>query len=433
MREVDLNRYPSKIEFSHEVEDLIKGESLDGISTVGRILGNAEQGFVLYHNGFYIPMSISGEPSVEAGDVVRVVGDYTTDNGPKINAKDLSLCSKNNMGIPSTEVPEKYGGLNMLLNKDKRETVLLRSKIVKEVRSFLDGKGFIEVETPVLQYYPDSAPVPTFNTTYEDTGHVYHLRICPEEYIKRLTLGIDRVYEVAKCFRNSEKSSKHSPEFTMVEFYASFLTYQDMMNLTEELFEGTALKLMGDTKLKFGEYEIDLKRPWERISVREAGIKFYGVDPLSMSKEELRDFLGVDGDLSMENLLTIFIEERLENRFVQPTFLTNHPLIGVPDKPDVRDKTTRERAEAFIARGFELANLGSINNDPDFLRAHNTNNLINKFGQDYVAQYLDLDFLFEVEHGLPPLACCGIGIDRLTMLLSNKTNINDAIAYPFRT
>lgn len=434
MREIDLIRYPSGVEFTHKVEDLVKGESINDIATVGRILGNSEQGFVLYHNGSYIPLNFPGNPPLEVGGVVRIFGDYKIINGPEINVKNVSLCSKNSRDLPRTDdVPEKYGGLRLLLDKEKRETITLRSRVLKEVRSFLESRGFLEVETPILQYYPDSAPIPTFSTKDDQTGHEYHLRICPEEYLKRLTLGLDRVYEIAKCFRNSEKSARHSPEFTMLEFHGSFLTHKDMMNLTEELFESVALKIKGSTMFSFGEHEIDLKRPWERISVREAGLKFYGFDPLNKSKKELQDFLAITEDLSIDRLLTIFIESKLESKFIQPTFLTNFPLgVGVPDKPDVNDKATRERAEAFIARGFELANLGSINNDPDFLRNHNTQNLINKFGLERVAQYLDQDFLFEMEYGLPPLACCGIGIDRLVMLLSNKTNINDTIVYPFR-
>jgi lysyl-tRNA synthetase class 2 len=130
----------------------------------------------------------------------------------------------------------------------------------------------------------------------------------------------------------------------------------------------------------------------------------------------------------------LFIESKIENRFIQPTFLTNHPLdVGVPDKPDINDRLTRERAEVFVAKGFELANLGSINNDPKFLRNHNMWNLTNKFGKEPVDKYLDEDFLFEMEYGLPPLAGCGIGIDRLVMLLSGKDNINDTIIYPFKT
>lgn len=434
MREVDLGNYPSKVEFSHKIEDLRNGESINDISTVGRVLGNSEQGYFLYHNGLNIRIDfLKDSPPINPGDVVLVRGDYKSGDNPTIIVKDMSLCSKCVKEFPKSDVSEEYGGLNLLLSKEKRETIILRSRIIKNIRSFLDNKGFLEVETPILQYYPDSAPVPTFSTKYNETGHEYHLRICPEEYLKRLTLGLDRVYEIGKCFRNSDKSFKHSPEFTMLEFYGSFLTYEDMMNLTEELVESLALELKGKTEMNFSGYKIDVKRPWQRISVREAGVKFYGFDPVNISIEELKEFLGIKEEIPKNKLLTLFIEKKLENLFIQPTFLTNYPVgIGVPDKTNINDRLTTEGAEAFIAKGVELANLGSINNDPKFLEKHNTQNIIDKFGLTYVDQYLDRDFLYEMEFGLPPLACCGIGIDRLTMLLTDKHDINETIIYPFK-
>jgi len=434
MREVDLGNYPSKVEFSHKIEDLMQGKSIDGISTVGRVLGNSEQGYFLYNNSLNIRIDfLKDSPSINPGDVVLVMGDYKSGDNPTIIVKDMSLCSKCVKEFPKSDVSEEYGGLNLLLSKERRETIILRSRIIKSIRSFLDNKGFLEVETPILQYYPDSAPVPTFSTKYNETGHEYHLRICPEEYLKRLTLGLDRVYEIGKCFRNSDRSFKHSPEFTMLEFYGSFLTYEDMMNLTEELVESLTLELKGKTEMNFSGYKIDVKRPWQRISVREAGIKFYGFDPVNISIEELKEFLGIKEEIPRNKLLTLFIEQKLENLFIQPTLLTNYPVgIRVTDKTNIKDRLTKEGAEVFIAKGVELANLGSINNDPKFLEKHNSQNIIDKFGPTYVDQYLDRDFLYEMEFGLPPLACCGIGIDRLTMLLTDKHDINETIIYPFK-
>jgi len=388
----------------------------------------------LYNNSLNIRIDfLKDSPSINPGDVVLVMGDYKSGDNPTIIVKDMSLCSKCVKEFPKSDVSEEYGGLNLLLSKERRETIILRSRIIKSIRSFLDNKGFLEVETPILQYYPDSAPVPTFSTKYNETGHEYHLRISPEEYLKRLTLGLDRVYEIGKCFRNSDRSFKHSPEFTMLEFYGSFLTYEDMMNLTEELVESLTLELKGKTEMNFSGYKIDVKRPWQRISVREAGIKFYGFDPVNISIEELKEFLGIKEEIPRNKLLTLFIEQKLENLFIQPTFLTNYPVgIGVPDKTNINDRLTKEGAEVFIAKGVELANLGSINNDPKFLEKHNSQNIIDKFGPTYVDQYLDRDFLYEMEFGLPPLACCGIGIDRLTMLLTDKHDINETIIYPFK-
>ena len=433
--EVNLDHYPSDSELSKKLEDLLSGESQSDITTAGRVLRRENGSLALYHNGVEIELeSNNGLSNLNTGDVVKVRGDYVqADHRRRFVAREAALCSKCINPLPDEVKSESTGGINLLINPDKRDTILLRSRALKTIRSFLDTNGFVEVETPVLQYYPDSAPVSTFKTEYNGKGHEYHLRICPEEFLKRLTLGFDRVYEIAKCFRNSDRSKKHNPEFTMLEFYAAFTTFEDTMALTEQLVEKVALETKGTTKLKFKGYEVDVKTPWERISVQEAARTNYGFDILNASDEDLRKILGITENLPKGVLLTKFIEDKLEGLFVHPTFLTYYPLgVGAPDKPSRKYPGTMERCEAFVARGFELANLGSINNDPLFLDQHNRNNLVNKFGEGNVERYLDKDFLYEVGFGLPPLACSGIGIDRLVMLLANKDDIKDTIAYPFK-
>ena len=433
--EVNLNHYPSDLEFGKKLEDLLAGESQLDVTTAGRVLRKTDGRLVLYHSGSEVILETNNElDNLSIGDVIKVRGDYVqTGNQRRFVAKEATLCSKCINLLPDEVKSESTGGLNLLLNPDKRETILLRSNALKTIRSFLDANGFVEVETSILQYYPDSAPVSTFKTEYNRKGHEYHLRICPEEFLKRLTLGLDRVYEIAKCFRNSDRSKKHNPEFTMLEFYAAFTTFENTMVLTEQLVEKVALETKGTTKLKFKGYEIDVKTPWERVSVQDAARENYGFDLLSASDEDLKKVLGTSEDLPRRALLTKFIEDKLEGLFIHPTFLTYYPLgVGAPDKPSRKYPGTMERCEAFVARGFELANLGSINNDPLFLDRHNRNNLVNKFGEGYVERYLDRDFLYEVGFGLPPLACSGIGIDRLVMLLANKDDIKDTIAYPFK-
>ena len=433
--EVNLDHYPSDAELSKKLEDLLAEESQSDITTAGRLLRRENGSLALYHNGAEIELeSNNGLSNLNTGDVVKVRGDYVqADHRRRFVAREATLCSKCINPLPDKVKSESTGGINLLINPDKRDTILLRSRALKTIRSFLDTNGFVEVETPVLQYYPDSAPVSTFKTEYNGKGHEYHLRICPEEFLKRLTLGFDRVYEIAKCFRNSDRSKKHNPEFTMLEFYAAFTTFEDTMALTEQLVEKVALETKGTTKLKFKGYEVDVKTPWERISVQEAARTNYGFDILNASDEDLRKILGITENLPKGVLLTKFIEDKIEGLFIHPTFLTYYPLgVGAPDKPSRKYPGTMERCEAFVARGFELANLGSINNDPLFLDQHNRNNLINKFGESNVEKYLDRDFLYEVGFGLPPLACSGIGIDRLVMLLANKDDIKDTIAYPFK-
>lgn len=417
------------------LEEIIKNTSSENIMTVGRLLKKRGGGLILYHNGYEIELEASDAlRNFSIGDVVRVRGDYIqAENQRKFVAREATLLSKCINPLPDEVRSDAAGAINLLIEPEKRETILLRSKVLKTIRSFLDEKGFVEVETPILQYYPDIAPVPTFKTSYDGNGHEYHLRICPEEFLKRLTLAFDRVYEIARCFRNSDRSKKHSPEFTMLEFHAAFATYEDMMQLTEQLIESVALATKGTTELSFRGYEIDVKTPWKRVSVQDAAKENFGIDVLHTSEEELKKLLGITEDLPREVLLTKFIEDKLETMFVQPTFLTHYPLgIGAPDKPSKLYPGTMERCEAFIAKGFEIANLGSINNDPSFLERHNKNNLRRKFGEDYIEKYLDKDFFYDIGFGLPPLACSGIGVDRLVMLLANKDNINDTIIYPFK-
>jgi len=428
----DLSKYPSKVSFSHKLEDLATRNSLSNISTIGRLYRAGNSYFISY-KGIDVKLNVKNKnlKDLSDGDLILVKGDYDNIDMPSIQVRDIILCSKCINAIPK-EVSKDYGGLNLLLNKRKKETILFRAMMLKKIREILCEQGFIEVETPILQYYPDSAPVATFSTRYSDGKHDYHLRICPEEYLKRLILGIDKVYEIAKCFRNSDKSKTHSPEFTMLEFYSAFTTYENMMNITEELIEFLALQLNGTTKLNFRGCIVDVKKPWKRISVRDAGVKYCGFDPLIASPEKLRKCLGTTEDIPKESLLKKLIKDKLEPVFEQPTFLTNYPIgVGAPDKTCKDDPLTNERAEVFLANGFELANLGSINNDPVFLERHNRKNLLNKFGADVVDGYLDKNFLYELGFGLPPLACSGIGIDRLVMLLRNIDDINDTIVYPF--
>ena len=432
--ETNLNQYPARVSFSHNLKQLLKKkESISEISVVGRIMRDHQNHWFLYEDGIRVKINLNESvPSINEGDYVVVRGSYHHKDEPCLVAyqiKPCSICAVSTRGLRNLE---GMGGLELILDSEKRENIILRSKAIKKIRSFLDGQGFVEVETPILRYFPSVSSI-QMTTNSIINRHKYFLRGSPERHILRLALSLPKFYEIGKCFRDKECDSTHSPEFTMLEFYSTFKDYRDMMTMTEKLIEEVAIECRGTTKLFFNGYNIDVKSPWEKITVREAGIKFYGIDLIEAPDYEIKKFLGIKEDVTRSILLKRFIEEKLERLFIQPTFLMDYPLgVGAPDKPNETDPRTMERAEGFLARGLELVNLGTLNNDYQFLREHYTKNIERKYGADKIAEYLDEDFLYEIGCGIPPLACSGIGIDRLIMVLTGEKHINRVICYPFK-
>jgi len=432
--EVNLNNYPARVNFSHNLKRLLDERgNRSGVSLVGRMLLDDQNQWSLYEDGVRLRINLNGsKPNINEGDYVVVRGNYFQEGGPYLVAEKIEPCSRSIVSPQIHQNPEALGGLELLTDQKKRENILLRSKMMKKIRSFLDDQDFVEVETPHLRYFP-SASSKQMTTKSRINGHEYFLRGSPEKHILRLALSLPKFYEIGKCFRDGECDSTHSPEFTMLEFYSTFKDYNDMMGITEKLVEQTALETRGTTKLSFRGHDIDVKCPWKRVTVREAGIQGYNLDPIEASDSEIKKLLGIKEDIPRDVLLTRFIEERLERLFIQPTFLTNYPLgVGAPDKTDEFDRKTMERSEGFIAGGLELVNLGTLNNDPLFLRKHYTEHIERRYGPDKAREFLDEDFLFEVGSGIPPLACSGIGLDRLAMLLTGENNINRVICYPFK-
>jgi len=438
MNEIDLSRYPS----GNQVRDLYQRverlESLCGKSgpllTLGRIFLD-KGSYIVYDRGVQARLNLSSKLNgiISEGDLVFVEGNYHY-NGRQhsIDVTKIQLCSK--CTHPFSEIKDKnrYTGTSLVLDQDRRKTLIRRANALKAIRSFLDERGFIEVETPILQYYPDSAPVKTFDTGDNPTGHKYHLRICPEEYLKRLNMGLDKVYEMGKCFRNEGNSPKHSSEFTMLEAYEAYTSYEETMKLTEELFQHVALRVNGTTKINFNGVNTDLKAPWPRISVRDAGIKHYGIDIHSISNATLRQ-VTESNEVDRKGLVKLFIEKKIEPLLEHPTFLIDFPVSYITyGKAKDNDPLVVEGAEAFIAGGLEIASAGAVNNDPQTIRAHNIQNLVNKYGSSRVNGHLDEDLLYEMEFGLPPISGVGVGIDRLIMILGGINNIKETQAYPFR-
>ncbi len=432
---VDFTKYPSSMQIaelykkSKTLENLLGNQ--DEVYVRGRLFQKGDK-IVLYDKGTYLDVQFSNGATFSNGDLVIVKGQYSEGNPLRVD--EVNLCARCEENFEDVSDSNRYTGTSLVLSDERRRALALRSNVLKEIRGYLNDRGFIEFETPILQYHPDCAPVPTFKTREDSSGHEYHLKICPEEFIKRLAFGFDKIYDLGKCFRNGESSEKHSPEFTMLEAYETFSTFEDSMKLTERLIEHVAKEVNGTTKVNYNGFEIDFKAPWERISVDEASKKFYGQSVFELSEEDLKKEIRLpNARLKKSDLIRIFMEQKLEPHFIQPTFLTYYPSgSGSPEKNTPGNPQTKEQGEAFVAKGIEIANIGEVNNDPEYLERHNTNNAINKFGVDKIEGNLDKDFLYEMRFGLPPLCGLGIGVDRLIMILGGITDIRKTQAYPFR-
>ena len=334
-------------------------------------------------------------------------------------------------GLTDRESRARQRYLDLATNPDSRRVFLARAAIVREIRTFLDARGFVEVETPMMQPIPGGATARPFLTHHNTLDMDLFLRIAPELYLKRLVVGgLERVYEINRNFRNEGISTQHNPEFTMLEFYCAYAGYEDLMTLTEELVGGVAEKVAGGTALRWGDRTLDLARPWRRLSMRDAVLAHSDVaaDDLSerASLEATARRLGVAdvGRLSSGKLLAEIFEATAEPQLQDPTFILDFPADISPlakRKPSAPDLT--ERFELYVA-GMELANAFTELNDPDDQRCRFEEQV--RVGGGVV----DEDYVLALEHGMPPTAGEGIGIDRLVMVMTDSHSIRDVILFP---
>ncbi len=346
-------------------------------------------------------------------------------------------------------LPEKWHGLtdrearyrqryvDLIVNPDSRDVFLERTKIISGIRSFLDSHGFVEVETPVLQPIYGGAAARPFTTHHNALDQTLFLRIATELYLKRLVVGgFERVYEIGKDFRNEGLDTQHSPEFTMVEFYWAYATYQDLMGFTEELFSTLAREVTGSERVVYQGKEIDFTPPWPRLTIEDAVVRYAGVPrEMTRDREALAEFArsrGIEvaehmgfGKLLME-LVDVFVEPEL----VQPTFLTDFPLEVSPlSRLKDSDPDLVDRFELYVA-GREVANGFSELNDPEDQRSRFQAQVEARAKGDAEAHGMDHDYVRALEYGMPPTAGEGIGIDRLVMLLTDQPAIRDVILFP---
>ena len=383
---------------------------------------------------------------VERGDFVGVRGGmfYTRMGELTLQVEGLSLLSKALYDIPrewyglrDVEARYRQRHLDLIMNGGVRELFAARSRIVSGMRRFLDGRGFLEVETPLIQESYGGASARPFTTYVNGLCETRYLQISPELYLKRLVIGgFNRVYTISKNFRNEEIDSTHNPEFTMMEAYQAYSDYNDMMELAEALISGLAAELRGSTRVEYAGRELDLGRPWRRVTMHEALRQIAGMDVQAMGDDEIAEALrGVDpeshgrlmrGSGYSRGLFTARLFDSLcQRRLLQPTFVTDYPGETSPlCKPHRGDPALIERFELFIA-GMELANAYTELNDPDLQES-----LLEEAVRGTYAHPRDEGYVEALRHGMPPTGGIGIGVDRLVMLLTGSASIKEVILFP---
>ena len=382
----------------------------------------------------------------DIGDIFGITGKvFKTKTGEiSVHAESIRLLSKSLQPLP-----EKFHGLtdtdtryrqryvDLIMNPEVKDTFVKRSKIIKEIRSFLDGRGFMEVETPMLVSNPGGAAARPFETHYNALNEDVKLRISLELYLKRLIVGgLERVYEIGRVFRNEGVDTRHNPEFTLMELYQAYTDYNGMMELTESMFKYLAEKVCGSSRIKYGDIELDFGKPFERITMTECVKKYSGVDFDAIKSDGEAKAVAKEHHLEFEDrhtkgdIVNIFFEEYCEKELIQPTFVMDHPLAISPltkKRPDDPNKV--ERFELFI-NTWEMCNAYSELNDPIDQRERFAMQEAAFAAGDEEAEHTDEDFLNALSIGMPPTGGIGYGIDRLVMLLTDSHAIREVIAFP---
>ncbi len=355
----------------------------------------------------------------------------------RLLSKGLSPLPEKFHGLTNVEMRYRQRYLDLIANSESREVFLKRTRIIKLIRDFLNDRDFLEVETPMMQTIPGGAAARPFVTHHNALSRDLYLRIAPELYLKRLVIGgFERVFEINRNFRNEGISTQHNPEFTMLEFYQAYATFEDLMELTEEMISSIVEELHSTKKIEFQEETLDFTPPWDRISVRDAILKFSdATDEIFSDKAKALSFskelgLKIPEKLSHGKVIAEIFEEVAEKKFKAPTFVTHYPLDVSPlARKNKDDPNVVDRFELIIA-GREIANAFSELNDPIDQRERFLNQVAERAAGDEEAQPMDEDFLTAIEYGMPPTAGEGIGIDRLVMLLTDSPSIRDVILFP---
>lgn len=453
----------TKYDVTHHSADVKENfESLEGqkVSVAGRIMSKRVMGKASFCHiqdlkgdiQSYVSRDSLGEEAykdfkkMDVGDIVGIEGEvFKTKTGEiSVHAESVTLLSKSLQilpekfhGLTNTDTRYRQRYLDLIMNAEVKDTFIKRSKVISCIRKFLDGQGFMEVETPMLVQNAGGAAARPFDTHFNALNEDLHLRISLELYLKRLIVGgLERVYEIGRVFRNEGLDTRHNPEFTLMELYQAYTDYNGMMDLTEKLFRYVAKEVTGSEIITYGEHTMDLSKPFERITMVDAVKKYANVDFNEIKTTEEAKKLADEHHIEYEDrhkkgdILNLFFEEYVEEHLIQPVFVMDHPIEISPltkKKPDNPDYV--ERFEFFM-NGWEMANAYSELNDPIDQRARFAAQEEALAAGDEEANHTDEDFLNALAVGMPPTGGIGYGIDRMVMMMTNSPAIRDVLLFP---
>jgi len=446
----------------HTAEIIEKFDEMEGmqVSIAGRLMSKRVMGKASFFDlrdregkiQLYVTRDDMGEEvykkfkKLDIGDLVGVTGEvFRTQKGEiSVRTNGYTLLSKSLLPLPEkfhglrdTDLRYRQRYVDLIMNPEVKRTFEIRSKVITGIRNYLDSRGYMEVDTPILNTIPGGATARPFITHHNTLDIDMYMRIAPELYLKRLIVGgFERVYEMGRQFRNEGMDVKHNPEFTTMEVYQAYTDYEGMMNLTEDMISTVAQEVLGTTKVTFQGTEIDLSPGWARMTMIESIKKFAGVDfgetTTDEEAEAMAKSVGIEVEKGMKRgeIINLAFEEKVEDNLVQPTFIYEYPVEVSPLAKRYKDNPAfTERFEVFIL-GSEYGNAFSELNDPIDQKGRFMDQVAKREKGDEEANMMDEDFVTALEYGMPPTGGLGIGIDRLVMLLTDSYSIRDVLLFP---
>ncbi|WP_143416246.1 lysine--tRNA ligase [Geobacillus sp. E263] len=470
LREMGIDPFGKRFERTHKAKELfdlyggLSKEELEEkqikVSVAGRIMtkrGKGKAGFAHIQDvtgqiQIYVREDTVGEEQYElfkTSDLGDIIGVYGTVFKTKVGELSIKVSSYEFLTKALRPLPEKYHGLkdveqryrqrylDLIMNPESKNTFITRSRIIQAMRRYLDSHGYLEVETPMMHSIAGGAAARPFITHHNALDMPLYMRIAIELHLKRLIVGgLEKVYEIGRVFRNEGISTRHNPEFTMLELYEAYADFRDIMKLTENLIAHIAQEVLGTTKIQYGEHTVDLTPEWKRLHMVDAIKEYVGVDFWKqMSDEEARELAKEHGveiapHMTFGHIVNEFFEQKVEDKLIQPTFIYGHPVeISPLAKKNPDDPRFTDRFELFIV-GREHANAFTELNDPIDQRERFEAQLKEREQGNDEAHEMDEDFIEALEYGMPPTGGLGIGVDRLVMLLTNSPSIRDVLLFP---